>query len=184
MTIGHYAAWTKQSTSGNVRSFLGEQAAFLSTKDIYGRTVLHLAAQRGNIALVETILSLIDWSQGQAKNNVERTSLHYAKESIRVCVIDMLINHEILIDALDIYGRTALHHSATEDTLAAMKHLITIADEQQLAEKDNEGKSILHLAIEYKNSAVDWRAGESAFDMHHPISVGRGRRWRWIWTRV
>lgn len=96
----------------------------------------------------------------------------------------MLINHEILIDALDIYGRTALHHSATEDTLAAMKHLITIADEQQLAEKDNEGKSILHLAIEYKNSAVDWRAGESAFDMHHPISVGRGRRWRWIWTRV
>ncbi len=30
----------------------------------------------------------------------------------------------------------------------------------------------------------DWRAGESAFDMHHPISVGRGRRWRWIWTRV
>ena len=57
-------------------------------------------------------------------------------------------------DDVDIYGRTALPHSAAEGTLAAIKHLISTAGQRQLARKDRKGKSVLRLAYEYKNLEV------------------------------
>ena len=154
MTIAHYATWTKQSTPADIKPFLGAQDAFLSTTDVYGRTVLHLAAQRGNIALVESLLQLTDWSVKQVQDNAGRTPLHYATESTRVRVIDLLRDSGMRADDVDIYGRTALHHSAAEGTLAAFKHLISTADERQFARKDSKCKSILRLACEYKNMEV------------------------------
>lgn len=154
MTIAHYATWTKQSTAADIKPFLGAQDAFLSTTDVYGRTVLHLAAQRGNIALVGSLLQMTDWSVKQVQDNAGRTPLHYATESTRICVIDMLRNSGMRADDVDIYGRTALHHSAAEGTLAAVKHLMSIANEQQVARKDSKGKSILRLAYEHKNLEV------------------------------
>ena len=154
MTIAHYTTWTKQSTAADIKPFLGAQDAFLSTKDVYGRTVLHLAAQRGNIALVVSLLQLTDWSVKQVQDNAGRTPLHYATESTRVRVIDMLRDSGMRLDDVDIYGRTALHHSAAEGTLAAVKHLISMADERQLAREDSKGKSILRLARERKDLAI------------------------------
>lgn len=154
MTIAHYTTWTKQSTLADIKPFLVAQDVFLSAKDVYGRTVLHLAAQRGNIALVGSLLQLTDWSVKQVQDNAGRTPLHYATESTRVRVIDMLKDSGIRADDVDVYGRTALHHSAAEGTLAAVKHLTCTADERQLARKDGEGKSILRLACEHKNLEV------------------------------
>lgn len=116
--------------------------------------MLYLAAQRGNIALVGSLLQLTDWSVKQVQDNAGRTPLHYATESTRVRVIDMLKDSGIRADDVDVYGRTALHYSAAEGTLAIVKYLTCTADERQLARKDGEGKSILRLACEHKNLEV------------------------------
>lgn len=154
MTIAHYTAWTKQSTPADIRPFLADQDHFLDTRDVYGRTVLHLAAQRGNAALVEKLLNLKDWSARQVRDNAGRTPLHYATENVRVSVIGMLNANGMNLDDVDNYGRTVLHHCAARGTLAAIKHLTTIGNDQQLAMKDGKGKGILHLAYEYKNLEI------------------------------
>lgn len=154
MTPAHYVTWTKQSTPADINPFLGDPSTFLNTRDIYGRTVLHLAAQRGNIMLVRTLLSRKDWSVEKVQDNAARTPLHYATENARVHVIDMLKDCGMNIDDLDIYGRTPFHHSAAEGTLAAIKHLIKTVDERKLVRKDNKGNNVLRLAVEHKNPQV------------------------------
>lgn len=154
MTIAHYTAWTKLSTPADITPFLGDREVLLNSKDIYGRTVLHLAAQRGNVALVEELLKLKDWSASQVRDNAGRTPLHYSTENTRVRVLHILRASGMDLDDADIYGRNALLHSAARGTLAATKYLLARADDQQLARKDCKGRSILRLACEYKNREV------------------------------
>ncbi|KAF2465666.1 ankyrin repeat protein, partial [Lindgomyces ingoldianus] len=88
-----------------------------------GRSVMHLALYRGNLALVDYFLKmqnrpamLPDWHG--------RTVLHYAVESRRTQTIEMLRLSGFDLHETDQDGRTALHYAASKGNLDAVKRLL------------------------------------------------------------
>ena len=154
MTVVHYASWTKRSNISDVKPFLLEHTALLTDRDRYGRTLLHLAAQRGNEVLVGMLLGHRDPSTKSTLDYYGQSPLHYAVESKRVQVIDMLRSHGVDADILDERGRTAILHAAAEGSLEAFEHLLILDGEQQLASLDKDGKDVFQLAYENDNGPI------------------------------
>ncbi|KAH7407056.1 ankyrin repeat-containing domain protein [Phaeosphaeria sp. MPI-PUGE-AT-0046c] len=148
MTIAHYTAYSKSSTAKDLAFCMKNSANAFATRDSDGRTPLHLALQRGNIALVQYMLNdprgrdalhSSDWA-GQ-------TPLHFATESPRNQAIDLLLDAGAFeMHATDHKGRTALHHAASLGNLAAVEKLLERGGMQDLDKRDSDGQTPLMAA--------------------------------------
>lgn len=150
MTLLHFAAWSSKSCchlfKRHVERRGGCFASDIGSKDCSGRTVLHYAAQRGNIRVVEYILGLGDIVDVNLLDCDGRSALSYAAEAKRGEVIDMLHLRGSSVRDPDFRGRTPLHHAARRGNLAAVEKLVSLGSSEDVWLEDHKGATALQLA--------------------------------------
>lgn len=150
MTLLHFAAWSSQSSHHIFRRHAERRSdGFTSgiwSKDHSGRTVLHYAAQRGNVAVVEYVLGLGDNVDVNERDCDGRTALSYAAETKRCEVIDLLHRRGSRLRDSDSRGRTPLHHAARRGNLAGVDKLISLGSSGDVWLEDDNGATALRLA--------------------------------------
>jgi ankyrin repeat protein len=150
MTVFHFAAWSSKSGSQICRNYVercnGGLTGNILSKDHSGRSVLHYAAERGNLAMIKYILGLPGKLDIDCKDLDGRTALSYAAETKRCEVIEMLKGRGGNLRCADSRGRTPLHHAARRGNLAAVEKLIKLGGAEDVWLEDNDGATPLQHA--------------------------------------
>ena len=125
MSLLHYLAWSSKTSQATFKKYHERSIFDLKTVDRDGRSILHLAAQRGNVAVIEYVISTAETSLVNQKDRRGRRPLHYAVENKRAqATITLLASHGANVHAQDHEGRSALHHAAKLGNSAAIQTLI------------------------------------------------------------
>lgn len=149
MTLLHFVTQSSKSTVDTVRRLVERGCSTDPIlKDYRGRSALHLAAQRGNIAVISYLVGLGAHVDVRCRDARGRTALHYAVESRRTEAIKVMVSLGADIRANDYGGRSILHHAAWRRNLEAVKHVVELGAVEDLLTRDIEGKTPLDLAIE------------------------------------
>lgn len=122
----------------------------LNDQDDNGSSALHLAAEFGDIKIVQELLS----RPGTFVNSRDvsgRTPLHYAVLQEDPHVVRALIAARTIIDAQDIDGATPLHDAAAYGTQGILQALIQSIPPAALDKTDNRGRTPLLVALENGN---------------------------------
>jgi ankyrin repeat protein len=98
----------KRGDSEKGKALLEDKPGLVSSKDNYGMTPLHLAANK-NVA--EALLD--NKADVEAKDNHGRTPLHWALESGRYDVVELLLSKGANANARGNEGYTPLHAAVT-----------------------------------------------------------------------
>ncbi|XP_035545474.1 ankyrin repeat-containing protein At5g02620-like [Juglans regia] len=117
-------------------------------KDSRGRTALHLASAEGHAEIVRELLPA-DIDVCLARDQDGRIPLHLAVMRGHIEVIEKLLNSKPNSILEDLDGASVLHLCVKYNCLDALKLLVESADNNgySLNSKDNDGNSILHLAV-------------------------------------
>jgi len=152
MTILQYAAWSSQAQPQHLEPYIrnGDTSPFLG-RDYAGRSLLHLAAQRGNISLLRYLLDVPTDLGLEIRDAMGQSVLHYAVHSRRTEVIDMLLARGVGTGLVDSSGRTLLHAAARRNNLAAVKRVLEHCDVSILNSRDKDGMNPAELACRYKS---------------------------------
>lgn len=149
MTLLHFVAQSTKSTVDTVKRLVERGCPTdAALKDYRGRSALHLAAQRGNTAVISYLVGLGAHVDVRCRDGRGRTALHYAVESRRTEAIKIMVGQGADIRAKDYHGRSILHHAAWRRNLEAAKHVIELGAMEDLLARDNDGKTPLDLAVE------------------------------------
>jgi len=143
MTLLHFVAWSSKSSVECFKRCLqhcGATALWLSDCD--NRSALHLAAQRGNADIVQYILGHSPQVVVTLKDKRGRSIFHYAADSKRTSVIDIVHFHGGSIHALDENGHSALHYAVLRGNLAAAEKLTELGAANNIYLKDREDIAI------------------------------------------
>jgi ankyrin repeat protein len=116
--------------------------------------MLHYAVQRGNADLIAFFLASPDAAAMSMPDFSGKSLLHYATESGRPEMIDMMLERGIDLDTIDDQGRTVLHHAAMRGNLVATQRLIQLGATHQLSYKDHNNQTPADLACQYASEAV------------------------------
>ncbi|KAG6660510.1 hypothetical protein CIPAW_03G112300 [Carya illinoinensis] len=116
--------------------------------DSSGRTALHLACAEGHTHVVKALLQA-NMDMCLVSDQEERIPLHLAAMRGHVKVIkELLIAHPRSISRVNLYGDNVLHLCVQYNCLDALKLLVeSVNDEDFVNSKDNDGNSMLHLAV-------------------------------------
>lgn len=123
--------------------------------DAEGRSILHLAAQRGNVPVVEYLVDAAKDFNINHRDSKGRTVLHYGAESKRARdTITALISRGADIWARDCHERSALHHAAKLGNLPAVKALLALGMADELRAVDCFNMTPLNIAAYHKAHGV------------------------------
>nr|XP_015876107.2 ankyrin repeat-containing protein At5g02620-like [Ziziphus jujuba var. spinosa] len=116
--------------------------------DDLGWIPLHYAAHLGKTELVELFLTEYDESLAYARNKEGMSALHISAKKGHVEVIRKLIERcPEICELLDDKNQTALHVAVESGVKSVVKVLLeSLAFQDLVNEKDNEGNTALHLA--------------------------------------
>ncbi|KAI4165358.1 MAG: hypothetical protein LQ342_001226 [Letrouitia transgressa] len=136
-TLLHHLACSNQTT-GEIFEFINRRGNYAFTNlDGQGRSVLHLAASRGNVDVVHYILTQRSVDVN-AQDGSGQTSLHHAVRSRRApSTIELLISNGADHRIQDKTGRTALHSAALLGKEAAVKTLVNVIGANALYVEDH-----------------------------------------------
>ena len=124
MNIFHYASWSSKSEAQHIFACVTpDDVHSISAQDSLGRTMLHLASQRGNVTLIQSLLNLPFKIEVDLPDKKGQTALHYAVHSKRVDTISTLVAAGANIDAVDSQGKTPLDHAREGHNLLAINRL-------------------------------------------------------------
>ncbi|RYN93327.1 hypothetical protein AA0119_g9600 [Alternaria tenuissima] len=156
MTVLHWASWSRSSSH---QAFVcipdkAKGSSCYGLKDVYGKSMLHYAVQRGNADLIAFFLASPDAAAMSMPDFSGKSLLHYATESGRPEMIDMMLERGIDLDTIDDQGRTVLHHAAMRGNLVATQRLIQLGATHQLSYKDHNNQTPADLACQYASEAV------------------------------
>ena len=99
----------------------------MGSQDAEGKTVLHFAAQRGNVALLGYIFSTNNAPDVNGRDCDGKSPMHYAVESRRAAnTIETLSRYGADFGALDNEGRSPLHLAAKRDSLLVVQALLEL----------------------------------------------------------
>lgn len=155
MNLLHYLAWSSKTSEEFFRKYYEHSTLSLRTVDAEGRSMLHFAAQRGNVPVIEYLIRAAKDFNINHSDNRGRTVLHYGVENKRACdTITTLISHGADIWARDCHERSALHHAAKKGNLPAVKRLLTFGMVDELRAADCFGMTPLQIAAHHKAHAV------------------------------
>lgn len=169
MTLLHYLAWSSKTSGEEFRKYHQLSRTSLRAINAEGQTILHLAAQRGN-------LTIIDYIAQTAKNLNElvnlrdcigRTALHLGTENKRTAdAITLLLSLGADIRVRDCYGRSALHHAAKMGRVRAAETLVAARKPDMASELyvvDIWGMTPVMVSAFYgKSDVAAWLRGEKA----------------------
>jgi len=151
-TIVHYICNSSRSVCEDI-AWIPE--CQFQQADSRGLTALHYAVKRGNIPLVQFFLNRLDSTHSEhvtktttmtQLDHYGRTLLHYATESSRTEIIDILLSRGCNIDAVDHKKRTLTHHAASIGKVKAIRKLVELGATDQLSAVDLEGNTPMDLA--------------------------------------
>jgi ankyrin repeat protein len=150
MTILHYIVWSSKSDVQVAKKYIESSggAASLLVKDNKGRRPLHLAAQRGNVAMVAYILGLEGVGNVDVgdKDVLGLTPIHYAAASKRVQIFDLLKAKGGCVRSKDFRGRAVLHHAISRGYLSTVEKVMALGGAADICAVDENGLSPLDLA--------------------------------------
>ena len=155
MSLLHYLAWSSKTSGNTFKKYHQHSNYDISAIDAEGRSMLHLAAQRGNVPVIDYIVCAAKDFDINHKDCRGRTALHYGVESRRACdTITALILHGADIWARDCHGRSALHHATKLGNLPAVEVLSAFDTADALRTADCFGSTLLNIAAYHKDPAV------------------------------
>ena len=185
MNLAHYFSWTNSSVPADFQC-LPNVRALLGCHDADGRTPLHLAAHRGNIAVMEYLLSQSPSRDHALTDNKGNTTMHQAVLSVRAPdAIKLLLSHNFSLNVRNHKGHTPIQHAARYGTVEALSFLIE-RDPALVTCQDTHGHGLLALAEGFENKkVVAWlisKFGEQEpnIGINRPQCQGYGRtqkRW-------
>ncbi|KAL8679044.1 MAG: hypothetical protein Q9186_004630 [Xanthomendoza sp. 1 TL-2023] len=127
MSILHFLAWSSKTTNDEFRDFYERSQTNLGAVNTDGLSLLHLAAQRGNLGVVQYLAHTCKdfYALVSLQDSRGRTALHYTMESKRGAqVATLLLSCGAEFGARDHEGRLVLHHAAKLGRLPAVKGLV------------------------------------------------------------
>ena len=153
MTILQYVSWSSKSSPEHFLLHLrqGQILPFVS-RDAEGRSVLHFAAQRGNLSILNYVLSLSRHVDVDARDIRGQTPLHYAVQCKRTETIDLLVARGSRVRAIDTNGCTVLHCAVMHNNVAAIKRLLELGAADDLLLLDRDERTPFQVALRWKAS--------------------------------
>lgn len=126
------------------------EAYILKIRDNLGRSILHLAVQRGNVPLIGYLFALPNGKDLGTPDYDGQTLLHYAAETRRTHTIDLLLDAGFRkLEAKDYKGRTIMLHAASRGNLDAVKRIVELGCLELLDVQDCGGLTPLQLADDF-----------------------------------
>jgi ankyrin repeat protein len=114
----------KKGDVARVKSLLAENAALMNATDTDGSTPLHCATWKGHQDVVACLLAAGANVNAQNQNtHWGTTPLHAAAHANQAPIAQMLIDHGADLQALDLDGKTPLHHTTFHKAKAVAKLL-------------------------------------------------------------
>lgn len=189
MTLAHYFSWTSTSSPADLQ-LLPNITTLLKARDASGRTPLHYAAQRGNILVMEYLLSQYQNPASMQPDGEGNTPLHEAVQSSRApAAIALLLAQGFRLEQRNNEGHTTIQHAALWGTVPAVKMLLE-QDPGAVAWRDKDGRGMIALARQTENVDVEaWlklQYGEEAEgqDMSMAWDTGRISAGIKVWRMV
>lgn len=112
---------------------------------------MHDAIKFDDVKAVERLLGAMDIN---SKDDVGKTSLHYAAQYNSVAIAQWLTEHGANVNAEDIDGYTPLHYASVRFDGAKMAALLVERGANILASDNVHGLTPFELANYYKNKEV------------------------------
>ncbi|KAJ6994617.1 ankyrin repeat-containing protein BDA1-like [Populus alba x Populus x berolinensis] len=137
------------------RKILCRKPEFAKELDFLGSSPLHLATANGHLEVVRALLS-VNPDMCFAQNRDGRNPLHIAVIKGRVDVLKELVqNKPEAVLHRTARGETVLHLCVKHFQLEALKLLVeTIKDYGFINSKDEDGSTVLHLAVADKETEI------------------------------
>jgi ankyrin repeat protein len=127
-----------------------DRKRFVNARNNRGRTALHAAAQRGNLAVIRLLLA--SGAEIDHRDIEGQTALHLAVRAGHLEVVRELLNHRASINAQTRTGYTPLHIAAARTRVDIMQELVTRSADLTLA--NTEGYTALWIAAFVRNTAI------------------------------
>ncbi len=146
-----FFAAIKKGELTEVKKYLGEAHDqetlndFLLAGDNDHKTALHLAAEQGNVDLVDYLIRQGGYPNVQDKK--QRTPLYYGVENQNPEIVLSLLKNHALIDKQDTEGMSALHHAAKAGQIAIVQLLTDHGANLKLETKNKSTALILQQNI-------------------------------------
>ena len=154
LVLLHYIAWSSKSRVTDMQHLISADTSRAITKDNESRSLLSFAAERGNLEILEYILSLPKRPELTDTDSRGMSLMHYAIRSKRVHAINLLYDSGCPARIADKSQQTALHHAVKRGNLEAVKRLLLLDGHDLLAYKDNHGRTPLDLARLWNHEAI------------------------------
>lgn len=122
-------------------------------QDSRGNTALSLAASRGNLEVINTLLIFEDLELN-LQDTIGRTALMNAVEGGNSNIVDVLLRRGAAPDLRDLSGATAAFIAAEKGQEEVFTCLMGPDGRVDLAIPDNEGRTLMHVASENGNVAI------------------------------
>ena len=154
LVLLHYIAWSSKSRVTDMQYLISADTSRAITKDNEGRSLLSFAAERGNLEILEYILSLPKRPELTDTDSRGMSLMHYAIRSKRVHAINLLYDSGCPARIADKSQQTALHHAVKRGNLEAVKRLLLLDGHDLLAYEDVHGRTPLDLARLWNHAAI------------------------------
>ncbi|XP_059657988.1 ankyrin repeat-containing protein NPR4-like [Cornus florida] len=134
-----------------VKKILEVRPDFSWKKNSHGCTPLHLASSKGHLEIARELLRL-DPDLSSLQDQGGRTPLHLAATKGRVNILVEILSVSLeSVEMVTRNGETVLHMAVKNNQFEAVRYLMETLNITKLANmQDNDGNTILHLAIAAK----------------------------------
>ncbi|ACN94960.1 MULTISPECIES: ankyrin repeat domain-containing protein [unclassified Wolbachia] len=142
------------------KHYPGEFVKTVNVKDNHGQTLLHIAAQSGNLGVMKCLVN--KGASTNTKDKYDNIPLHSAVYAGELDIVKYLVITNNNINAKGEDGRTPLHIAAINGDLDMVEYLIK--SYANIDAKDNYGMTPLHLAADVGElGIVEYLINEDAY---------------------